>query len=45
MCVWFVVAGHFYERLCDGTGAAMNERERMVDVWLFEIVCGRVGVD
>ena len=36
---------YFDKQLCDGTGAVMNLRERMVDVGFFEILGGRVDED
>ena len=46
MCVFgFFGAVHFDGRLCDGTGAVMNERVRVDDVCFFESVDCRFGVD
>ena len=46
VCVFgFFAAVYFDGRLCDGTGAVMNERERMDDVCFFESVDCRLGVD
>ena len=46
MCLCLVFAAvYFDERLCDGTGAVMNDRERVFDVGFLEIVSGRFGMD
>ena len=41
----FFTAVYFDGRLCDGTGAVMNERDCMDDVCIFESVDCRLGVD
>ena len=46
MCVFGILAAVYFDgRLCDGTGAVMNERDWMDDVGFFESVDCRVGVD
>ena len=46
MCMFgFFAAVRFDGWLCDGTGAVMDERERMDDVCFFESVDCRLGVD
>ena len=46
MCVFeFFAAVYFDGRLCDGTGAVMNEPDCVDDVCIFDSVDCRVGVD
>ena len=44
-CLGFCGAVYFDVRLCDGTGAVMNERDCMDDVCIFESVDCELGVD
>ena len=46
VCVFgFFAAVYFDGRLCDGTGAVMNERDCVDDVYFLESLDCRVGVD